>query len=64
MPVKVKSDNVSKTWSPATKMTAEQKAGMRAVRLEARRLAKAMQGCETVGEEVMGEDGDGEVGEV
>jgi len=64
MPVKVKRDNVSKTWSPATKMTAEQEAGIRAVRLEARRLAKGMQGCEAVGEEVVDEDSDGEVGEV
>lgn len=50
MPTKVKRDNVSKTWSPSMGMTAEQKAAIRAARLEARRLAKGKQtaACEDV----------------
>lgn len=55
MPVKVNSDHVSKTWSPSAKMNAEQKAAIRAVRLEARRLAKGKHsfglGCEGAADE-------------
>lgn len=55
MPVKVNSDHVSKTWDRSAKMNAEHKAAMRAVRLEARRMAKGKQssevGCEGAADE-------------